>query len=66
MFLATIATANHYFLDGLVGSVVALTGLAIAWRISRPQSRPVTAHVAPIRPIKSRVLGQGWAQDRAA
>ena len=36
MYLATILTANHSILDGIVGSLVALTGLAIAWRISGP------------------------------
>lgn len=37
MYLATIVTANHYFLDGVVGSTLALVGLAIAWKISRPR-----------------------------
>lgn len=36
MYLATILTANHFFLDGIVGSVVALLGLAIAARTSGP------------------------------
>lgn len=36
MYLATILTANHYIMDGLVGSLVALIGLAIARRISAP------------------------------
>ena len=36
MYLATILTANHYIMDGIVGSLVALTGLAIAFRISAP------------------------------
>jgi hypothetical protein len=40
MYLATILTANHYIMDGIVGSLVALTGLAIAFRISAPS--PVT------------------------
>jgi hypothetical protein len=30
MYIATILTANHFVLDGIVGAVVALTGLAIA------------------------------------
>ena len=38
MYSATILTANHYILDGVAGSIVALTGLAIAWRISGPRS----------------------------
>jgi hypothetical protein len=37
MYCATILTANHYILDGIVGSIVALAGLAIAWRISGPK-----------------------------
>lgn len=37
MYLATVVTANHYLLDGVVGSIVALVGLAIALRISRPR-----------------------------
>jgi len=40
MYSATILTANHYILDGIVGSLVALTALAIAWRISGPTSDP--------------------------
>ena len=35
MFLSTIATANHYLLDGVVGAMVGLIGLAIAWGMSR-------------------------------
>ena len=37
MYLATILTANHYFLDGVVGSALALFGLAVAWKFSRPR-----------------------------
>lgn len=37
MYSATILTANHYFLDGVVGSILALIGLAIAWRLSGPK-----------------------------
>jgi len=40
MYLATILTANHYILDGIVGSLVALTGLALALRISAPTTEP--------------------------
>jgi hypothetical protein len=36
MFAATVLTANHYLADGLVGAVVALTGLAAARRLRRP------------------------------
>jgi hypothetical protein len=33
MYLATILTANHFVLDGVVGALVALTGLVIARQI---------------------------------
>jgi hypothetical protein len=35
MFTSTVATGNHYFVDGLLGLVVASMGLAIALYISR-------------------------------
>ncbi len=38
MVIATIVTANHYLLDGVAGSVVALAGLAVARKLSRPQA----------------------------
>ena len=38
MYVATIVTANHYILDGVVGSLIALTGLAIAWKLSGPRT----------------------------
>ncbi len=37
MYLATIVTANHYFLDGVVGSALAMAGFGVAWKISRPK-----------------------------
>jgi hypothetical protein len=33
MFVATVVTANHYLADGLVGAVVALAGLTVAWQL---------------------------------
>jgi hypothetical protein len=36
LYLSTVVTANHYLLDGVVGSLVALVGLAIGWHLSRP------------------------------
>jgi ABC-type proline/glycine betaine transport system permease subunit len=63
MWLATIVTANHYLIDGIVGSVVALTGLALAIQIGRRRQR-ARAEVAPH--YKVRDLGQGWAQRDAA
>ncbi|HEV2072434.1 MAG TPA: phosphatase PAP2 family protein [Thermomicrobiales bacterium] len=34
MYIATVLTANHFLLDGVVGSVIAINGLALASRIS--------------------------------
>jgi membrane-associated phospholipid phosphatase len=45
MYLATILTANHYFVDGIVGSALALAGLAVAWKLFRP--RPPVWQVVP-------------------
>jgi hypothetical protein len=45
MYGATILTANHYLLDGIVGSLIAVTGLAIAWKISAPNHRRSRNHV---------------------
>jgi membrane-associated phospholipid phosphatase len=33
MWTATLVTGNHYIVDGLLGMVVAMTALYIAWRI---------------------------------
>ena len=33
MVLAIVLTANHYFMDAIVGSAVALTGLVVARRL---------------------------------
>lgn len=46
MYSATILTANHYILDGIAGSAVALIGLAVAWKISVP--RPATQDDIPV------------------
>ena len=68
MWLATIVTANHYILDGVVGSTVALAGLALAWRISRPHrataAAPRTARQP--EPYRGLVIGQGWNRRPAA
>ena len=42
MYAATILTANHFVLDGVVGSLVALIGLVIAMRISAPATVTVS------------------------
>jgi hypothetical protein len=36
MAIAVVATANHYVIDGIIGSVVALMGLWIARRVTMP------------------------------
>lgn len=50
MYLATIVTANHYLLDGIAGAIIALTGLAIAWRWRGPKDEP-PAHMAVRVPV---------------
>ncbi len=48
MYIATIVTANHYILDGVVGSAIALVGLAIAWKLSGPRDVEIPApSIAP-------------------
>jgi hypothetical protein len=37
MWIATILTANHYLVDGIVGAALVLGGLAIAWKLSGPK-----------------------------
>jgi hypothetical protein len=55
MYLATILTANHYIMDGIAGSLVALTGLTIAMRISGPAAdvEPAATETAPV-PFRTR------------
>lgn len=62
MWLATVATANHYLIDGIAGSAVALIGLALALHIRQRRARAAEQRVHPT--IRS--LGQGWAQRDAA
>ncbi|HEY4684801.1 MAG TPA: phosphatase PAP2 family protein [Dehalococcoidia bacterium] len=48
MFTATVATGNHYFVDGLLGIVVASGGLGLALLLRRVHDRlPGTAAQAP-------------------
>ncbi len=63
MWLATVVTANHYLLDGLVGSVVALTGLVLAIAIERRRNRSRSTEA---RVLNGRVIGQGWTHRPAA
>jgi hypothetical protein len=35
MFLAIVLTANHYVVDGVLGAIVALIGLAMAFGVRR-------------------------------
>jgi hypothetical protein len=41
MWVATILTANHFVLDGVVGSLVALMGLAVARQLAVPRKGEV-------------------------
>ena len=40
MAIAVVLTANHYFLDGVAGAVLALAGLAFAYRLERRAEQP--------------------------
>jgi hypothetical protein len=70
MYLATILTANHYILDGIVGALVALTGLAVAWRISGPAAGdeivPEPELVPAAVPAKAPVPAYAAEDDKAA
>ncbi len=48
MAFAVIATANHYFIDGIIGAAVALLGLVIALAITKPLTRHDWLAGAPI------------------
>jgi hypothetical protein len=52
MFLAIVATANHYIIDGIVGDSVALLGLGCAYAMPRAHARiqDAFAHPRPRRP----------------
>ncbi len=48
MFTATVVTGNHYFLDGMLGMVVASVGLCIAMLIQkRGENEPTGQLEAP-------------------
>jgi hypothetical protein len=60
MFVATITTGNHFFIDGIVGAVLALIGIA-AVLLARPRMRAgggsrksISAGAASPRPGRSR------------
>lgn len=53
MWVATILTANHFVLDGVVGSAVALTGLLVAVKVTKEKGAP--AH----EPVDSRAGSGG-------
>ncbi len=64
MWLATVVTANHYLLDGLVGSVVALIGLALAIAIERWRAARRSAPAPDDTPVR---IGEStWARRDAA
>jgi hypothetical protein len=62
MWIATVVTANHYVIDGVLGSIVALAGLALAVYFQRRRATAAEQRAHPT--IRS--LGQGWAQRDAA
>jgi hypothetical protein len=57
MVLAIVLTANHYFMDAVVGSAVALVGLVAARRLQH--LRRATARTAPARPPVRRQVALG-------
>ena len=66
MWLATIVTANHYLLDGIVGSTVALTGLWLAlWLGRRGAVQPAETTITRRIVQPGRVIGQGWNRPAA-
>ncbi|HEU0164274.1 MAG TPA: phosphatase PAP2 family protein, partial [Thermomicrobiales bacterium] len=56
MYTATILTANHYFVDGIAGSIFAMVGLAIAWRISGPRAAGNAVPEAPATPVAEETI----------
>jgi len=68
MFLSTVVTGNHYFLDGALGILVAATGLLIALRLQKVSGNGLLALVrrraldrsraAARRPFPSRTTGR--------
>lgn len=56
MFMATVVTGNHYFLDGALGIVVAGAGLAIAYRVRwlAPEEPQAAARAEPVT-VEARV-----------
>lgn len=51
MYVATVMTANHYLVDGVIGSLIALIGLGAARHLSRLS----TARSAPARHLASQL-----------
>jgi hypothetical protein len=65
MWIATVLTANHYIVDGILGAAVALAGLGIAIWLERRTAPRRSASEAPVVP-RSRSIGQGWSHRPAA
>lgn len=60
MALAVVATANHYIVDGIVGAVLALGGLALALRLEHQREKPQPFPCLPRpRPAPDQVRSPG-------
>lgn len=57
MVAAVVLTGNHYVVDAALGAVVALTGLAVAWRLT-PMPGSTGGHV--IGKAGARAVDDGW------
>lgn len=60
MYAATVLTANHFLLDGIIGSMVALIGLAVAMRISAPDSGNAPVATPPVGKVA--IIGRDGAE----
>ncbi len=54
MAVAVVLTANHYFLDGLAGALLALAGLAFAYRLERRAEDPKRCRAPVHVPVSRR------------
>jgi len=66
MFTATVVTGNHYFVDGLLGMLVAGVGLGLARFAEHLEDGRKPAHAAPVpQPLGARAsVSEGIGQSR--